>query len=87
MTPAATPAAAAASSFGLVFFIDLLFLLLLLRWPRCSAGSPVQAGRASLEQVLSDRLEMTRVPRTVFQVATEQLCLVLVGLHSKWNEL
>jgi len=63
-SPAVTPAAAAAPSFGLAFFIDLLLfllLLLLLQWLRCSTGSPVQAGRASLGQVFADRLEATRV--------------------------
>src|SRR5216684_6068260 len=65
-TPAAAPTADVAPYFGLVFSIDLLllFLPLLPRWPRHSTGLPVQAGRASLEQVLgADRLEVTRVPQ------------------------
>src|SRR5258708_407067 len=87
--PTAAPAAAvAAPPFGLVFFVDLLllFLLPLLRWLRCSTGSPVQTGRASLERVLADCLEVTRVRETVFEVTTEQPYLVLDGLSRRWNQ-
>src|SRR5260370_29399169 len=54
---------------------------------RPSAGSPVQAGRAPLEQlVFVDRLEI-RVPRHAVPRKHRALHLVLHGPHSKWSKL